>query len=124
MLRFEKVATPLTAATVLVPPSAPPLGLVPRATVTLLVAVVRLPPASRISTLTAGVIDDPAAASDGSTRNASFAGAPTATLKVLDVALESPEAVAESRYPVPALSMLSVLNVARPLDAASVVVPD
>src|SRR5512141_3024084 len=98
MLRFENVATPLTAPTVLVPPRVPPLGFVPMATVTLLEAVVtRLPPASRISTLTAGVMGDPAAASDGWTRNPSFAAAPTVMLKVLEVALARPDAVAESR---------------------------
>src|SRR5512143_1743538 len=125
MLRFEKVATPLTAPTVLVPPRFPPPGFVPMATVTLLVAVVtRLPPASRISTLTAGLMGDPAGASDGWARNPSLAAAPTVMLKVPEVALVSPDAVAESRYPVPALSMLRSLNVARPLEAVSVVVPD
>src|SRR5712691_9156745 len=61
MLRVEKVATPFTAATVVVPASVPPAGLVPIARVTLLVAPVsRAPNWSRISTVTAGVIVAPA----------------------------------------------------------------
>src|SRR2546427_112654 len=44
MLRLEKVATPLTAATVVVPARVPLAGLVPIATVMLVVAVVTVLP--------------------------------------------------------------------------------
>ena len=72
-LKVEKVATPFTVATVTVPNSEAPLGLVPSATVTLVVAVVTvLPDASWIATWTAGAIAAPAAAVPGCTVNASF----------------------------------------------------
>ena len=71
MLRPEKVATPLTALTVVVPLRVPLLGLAPIASVTALVAeVCGLLLASSIVT----VIDemgDPAAVFDGPTVNAS-----------------------------------------------------
>jgi hypothetical protein len=76
-LKFEKVATPLTAATVVVPERVPLAGLVPIATVMLVVAVVTvLPCASWIATCTAGVITPPATAVLGCTVKASFAAAP------------------------------------------------
>src|SRR5438034_3598551 len=57
MLRFAKVATPLTAATVVVPERVPLAGLVPIATVMLVVAVVTaLPWASWTATCIAGVM--------------------------------------------------------------------
>src|SRR2546421_42261 len=68
MLRSGKLATPLTAAWVLVPESAPPPGLVPIAIATVpakLVAV--LPRLSRAVTCTAGVIVAPADAALGCT---------------------------------------------------------
>ena len=90
-----KLATPLTAATVFVPPRVPFFGFVPIATVTLLVALVtRLPPASRISTCTAGVIVAPPVVFEGCTRNPSCAAAPTVMLNDADVAPASPVAVA------------------------------
>src|SRR5438046_9293903 len=77
MLRSEKVATPLTAATVVVPERVPLAGLVPIATVMLVVAVVTvLPWASWTATCTAGVIAAPAAALLGCTVKTSFAAAP------------------------------------------------
>src|SRR5438132_11075709 len=77
MLRLEKVATPLTAATVVVPARVPLAGLVPIATVMLVVAVVTgLPWASWTATCTAGVIAAPAAALLGCTVKTSFAAAP------------------------------------------------
>src|SRR5207248_4630428 len=76
-LKFEKVATPFTAATVLVPVRVPLAGLVPIATVMLVVAVVTvLPCASWIATCTAGVITAPATAVLGDPMKASFAAAP------------------------------------------------
>src|SRR5438034_9777864 len=84
MLRFGKVATPLTAATVVVPARVPLAGLVPIATVMLVVAVVTvLPWASWTATCTAGVIAAPAAAVLGCTVKTSFAAAPTPTLNAL-----------------------------------------
>src|SRR2546422_134337 len=74
MLTFAKVATPLTAATVVVPARVPLAGLVPIATVMLVVAVVTvLPWASWTATCTAGVIAAPATALVGCTMSASFA---------------------------------------------------
>src|SRR5213082_2904722 len=81
MLRFAKVATPLTAATVVVPARVPLAGLVPMATVMLGVAVVTvLPWASWTATCTAGAIAAPAAALLGCTVKTSFAAAPTPML--------------------------------------------
>src|SRR5438034_8705539 len=77
MLRFAKVATPLTGLPIGVPESAPPPGLDPMASVTRLVAVVTTrPDASWIATCTAGVIWAPAVAALGWTRIASFAARP------------------------------------------------
>src|SRR5437762_10526563 len=60
MLRVENVATPATAATVVVPARAPPPGFVPIAAVTLpLNPVAVLPCASWTVTCTAGVIVAP-----------------------------------------------------------------
>src|SRR5207244_2215955 len=74
MLTFAKVATPLTAATVVVPDRVPLAGLVPIATVMLVVAVVTvLPWASWTATRTAGVLAAPATALLGCTVKASFA---------------------------------------------------
>src|SRR5437773_633282 len=68
MLRPGNVATPATAATVLVPDKVPVLGLVPIATVTLPVnPVAVLPLASWAVTWTAGVIAAPATVFVGST---------------------------------------------------------
>src|SRR6266516_515929 len=88
MLKLEKVATPFTAATVAVPNSEAPLGLVPSATVTLVVALVTVfPDASWIATWSAGAIGVPAAALPGCTVKASF----VATL-VVPVGAELPHA--------------------------------
>src|ERR1700722_4037295 len=87
MLKFEKVAMPLTALTVAVPPSVLLPGLLPIEIVTGLVAVVTvLPPASWMVTVTAGVIDVPAAVVEGCTLKASLVTAPAVTLNVVLVA--------------------------------------
>src|SRR2546425_17686 len=97
MLRFAKVATPLTAATVVVPERVPLAGLVPIATVMLVVAVVTvLPWASWTATCTAGVIAAPAAVLLGCTVKTSLAAAPTLMLNALLVAPVRPVAVAVS----------------------------
>src|SRR5437773_7602443 len=95
MLRLEKVATPLTAATVVVPARVPFAGLVPIASVMVVVAVVTvLPWASWTATCTAGVIAAPAAALLGCTVKTTFAAAPTPMLNALLVALRRPAAAA------------------------------
>src|SRR5260370_30766910 len=74
--------------------------------------------------LPAGVIDEPAVALDGCTENTTRAAAPAAMLNGALGTGGKPLAPAVSVYPVPILSMLSVENVATPLTAATVVVPD
>src|SRR5438309_12078886 len=87
MLRFAKVATPLTAATVGVPARVPLAGLVPIATVMLVLAVVTaLPWASWTATCTAGVIAAPATALLGCTVKTSFVAVPTTIFDALLVA--------------------------------------
>src|SRR6266550_2078164 len=77
MLTFAKVATPFTAAAVVVPARVPLPGLVPIATVMLVVAVVTvLPWASWTVACTPGVFTAPAAALLGCTVKTSFAAAP------------------------------------------------
>src|SRR6266576_6902068 len=96
-IRVENVATQFTAATVLVPERVPLAGLVPIATVMLVVAVVTvLPWASWTVTCTAGVFVAPAAALLGCTVKASFAVGPPLTLMLnaLLVAPVRPVAVA------------------------------
>src|SRR5438034_9162063 len=105
MLRSEKVATPLTAATVVVPERVPLAGLVPIATVMLVVAVVTvLPWASWTATCTAGVIAAPAAVLLGCTVKTSFAAAPARAGPAVFVTPEERRAGADSRYPGPAQS--------------------
>src|SRR5436189_144145 len=125
MLRFGKVATPLTAATVVVPERVPLAGLVPIATVMLVVAVVTvLPWASWTATCTAGVIAAPAAALLGCTVKASFAAAPTLMLNAVLVAPVRPVADAASLYPGPALPRLRLALPARRSSDLTVVVPE
>src|SRR3954468_21212332 len=94
MERLENVATPATAATVVVPDSVPPPGLVPIATVMAALELVTvLPNASCTVTRTAGEIATPAVASDGWTVKASFEAAATEMLKAeLLVPVRAPEA--------------------------------
>ena len=123
--RVLNVAVPLTAATVLVPASVP-LGLpalVPMATVTFAVLVVRLPAASRIWTVTAGVMVAVEFALAGWTPNASLAAAPGVMLNELLVEPVTPALAALSVYPLPVLSIDRPEKVATPLTAATVVVP-
>src|SRR5947199_9328193 len=95
MLRFANVATPLTAAPVVVAERVPLAGLVPIATVMLVVAVVTaLRWASWTATCTAGVIAAPATALLGGTAKTSFAAGPTPmlNLQLLLVARARPDA--------------------------------
>src|SRR2546430_15219409 len=81
MLRPEKVATPLTAATGPPPVSVPPPGFVPIARVTLPVNVVAVcPAASCAATCTAGVIAAPAVVLLGGTVNTSWGRVPGVVL--------------------------------------------
>src|SRR5438034_29535 len=124
MVTFAKVATPLTAATVVVPARVRLAGLVPMASVMLVVAVVTgLPWASWTATCMAGEFAAPAAALLGCTVKTSFAAAPTPMLNALLVAPVRPVAVAVSVYPVPTMFRLKVENVATPPAAATVLVP-
>src|SRR6266566_5077032 len=76
MLRFEKLATPFTAAAVVVPDSVPPLGFGARATVIVpLKAASVLPAPSCAATRTAGEIVLPAVVPLGWTVNASCVAA-------------------------------------------------
>src|SRR3954469_20371809 len=90
MDRLENVATPAEAATVAVPDSVPPPGLVPMATVMVAVELVTvLLNWSCTVTCTDGAIATPATASDGWTVKASLFGAAGLMLKPADVAAVS-----------------------------------
>src|SRR5713226_8408288 len=81
MLRFVNVATPATAAALVVPDSVPPPGFVPSATVTVPVKLdTAFPKASRALTTTAGVIAAPAPVVLGCPVNASALAAPATTV--------------------------------------------
>src|SRR5256885_11112964 len=91
MERVENVATPLTAATVAVPDSVPPPGLVPIATVMLAVELGTVfPNASCTVTCTAGAIATPAVALLGCMVKASFDAAAGLMVNAADVAPVSP----------------------------------
>src|SRR2546428_4585661 len=96
MLSPAKVATPATAATVLVPDKVPALGFVPIATVMFPVnPVAVLPLASWAVTSTAGVIAAPAVVVLGSTVNISCVAVPAAMLNAALIVLPAPVAVSE-----------------------------
>src|SRR5512133_3324378 len=125
MDRLENVATPATAVTVVVPDSVPPPGLVPIATVMLAVELVTvLLNASCTVTCTAGEMLAPAVAFAGWTVKASLEAAAGLMLNAAQVAPVSGVDAAVSVYPPPTLSMDRLENVATPLTAATVVVPD
>ena len=85
--RLLKVARPATAATVVVPESVPPAGLVPIAIVTLAVLVVRLLNWSSMRTVTAGLIETPATVLVGCCRKRRWSAAAGVMLTVGDVAI-------------------------------------
>src|ERR1017187_3064505 len=121
-----KSARPATAAFVLVPPSVPPPGFVPMATVTVDVSVVTvLPPASCTVTTGCVVHAVPPVPPVVGVVNASFAAAPSVMLNALLVALVSAPSVAANVYPVPILSIFKALalKLATPATAAFVNVP-
>src|SRR6266550_2179991 len=125
MLSPGNVATPATAAAVLVPVSVPLLGFVPIATVMFPVnpvAVLLL--ASSAVTCTAGVIAAPPFVVLGSTENTNCVAVPAVILNAVLVPVTGPGALAVSVYPVPTLSIDRPVNVATPPAAAWVAVPD
>src|SRR3989442_109609 len=125
MLSPAKVATPATAATVLVPDKVPALGFVPIATVMFPVnPVAVLPLASWAVTSTAGVIAAPAVVVLGRTENTNCVAVPAVILNAVLVPVTGPGALAVTVYPVPTLSIDRPVNVAPPPDAAWVAVPD
>src|SRR5262245_43892011 len=90
MDRVENVATPPTAATVVVPDSVPPPGLVPIGTVMLALELVNvLSNASWTATCTAGLIATPPVAPPGSTVKASLVAAAGLMLNDEEVAPDS-----------------------------------
>src|SRR5438093_1310766 len=95
MDRLERVATPFTAPTVVVPDRAPPPGLVPMATVMLATELVTvLPNASCTVTCTAGEIATPATALLGCTEKVSLEAAAGVMLNPVEVAPVSPAELA------------------------------
>src|SRR2546430_10340661 len=118
MLSVAKLATPATAATVVVPLNVPPAGLLPIASVTLPVnPVATLPKASRAVTSTAGVMVAPAVVLVGCTVNTSW---DAAAGEIVNVRLVTPRSPADEKVrvqPVPTFSMLKFGKVARPRTA-------
>ena len=97
ILRLANVATPLAAATVVVPANAPPPGLLPSATVTLPLKLGSVfPRASCAVTCTAGVIAAAAVALLGCTVNTSLVAPPAVTLNAALVVPVTPVAAAVS----------------------------
>ncbi len=91
----EKVATPPTAAVVVVPPSVLPPGLLPSVTVTLPAKLgTTFPAPSSALTCTAGLIAAPATVVDGCTVNTSWVAVPGVMSKALLVTGAKPEAAA------------------------------
>src|SRR5436190_2042610 len=86
MDRLENVATPLTAATVVVPDSVPPPGFVPTATVMLAVQLVTMFFPSSTLFRSAGEMATPATSSVGWAVNASLAAAAGLMLNADEVA--------------------------------------
>src|SRR5437773_919958 len=122
MLSPEKVATPATAATVLVPDKVPVPGFVPIATVMFPVnPVAVLPFPSWAVIWTDGVMIAPATVLVGSTLKTSAVAVAGVMLNAVLVVLPAPRA--EERRVGKAWSMLSPENVATPPAAAWVSVP-
>src|SRR5207247_6331833 len=123
MLSPEKVATPATAATVLVPDKVPVLGFVPIATVMFPVnPVAVLPLASWAVSWTGGVLASPATVLVGATLKTSAVAVPAVMLNAVLVVLPAPVAVRVS--PVHTSSMHSRGKVATPATAGTDFVPD
>src|SRR5436305_13739304 len=105
MLSPEKVATPATAAMVLVPDKVPVLGFVPIATVMFPVnPLAVLPPASWAVTSTAGVIAVAAVVVLGCTENTSCVAVPAAKSTTALLPGPGPGGLAVSPAPAPSFS--------------------
>ncbi len=119
------MATPATAATVVVPESVAAGSPVPAliASVTFEVALVRLPNWSRIETVTLPS-DPPAAAELGCCAYERWSAAAALIVKALLSAAVRAPSVACSWYPPAALSIERPLKLATPATAATVVVPE
>src|SRR5438034_11587283 len=125
MLRVENVATPLAAATVVVPAKAPPPGFVPIAAVTLpLNPVAVFPCASWTVTCTAGVIVAPAVVLVGCTVNTSWLAGPGVMVNGAEVAPVRLALLAVRSEARRVVSVDRLLNAATPPTAAIVVVPE
>src|SRR5262245_50063715 len=125
MERLEKFATPADAATVVVPDSVPPPGLAPMATVMLALELVTVfPNASCTDTCTAGLMAAPAMALVGCTVNATRVATSGLMAHAAEVAPVSGADAAASVYPAPDRLMERLENVATPLTADTVAVPD
>src|SRR5712691_2620627 len=124
MDRLLKVATPLTTLTFVAPPRTPPLGLVPMATLMVaLLLVTVLPKLSWTVTVTAGLTATVDTALVGCWLNTSRLAAAGLMLKLMLVAPVRPALEAVSVYPLPAVLIDRLLNVATPLTALEVVMP-
>src|SRR2546422_1071137 len=132
MERALKVATPLTALTVLVPLKVPPPGFVPMATVIeAVLPVTTLPFASSTNKVTAGLIETPATVVVGCWPNTSCVAVPAVILKAPLVAEVRPLLVAPVNpvldsfinYPAPAEIYARSLHDALPISALTVLVP-
>src|SRR5439155_23840628 len=120
MLNVENVATPLTAFTLVVPDSVPPLGFVPIATVIRPVYPVTVfPDASRAVTRTDGIVW-PAWVVCGCVVKARFVAGGGGVFEMLHEVLvtpDAPAALADRAEEVPVGLMLNVGNVAKPITA-------
>src|SRR3954453_14762621 len=118
MDRPENVATPFTAATVLVPDNVPPPGFVPIPNVTDDESVVTVLPAASC-TVTFGCCANatPPVEVPGCVENTSFDATPTAMSNGALVAVVRPPLVAVSVYPVPPLSILQPAKASTPATA-------
>src|SRR5207244_7616807 len=124
MLRSKKVATPPTAATGVVPLSAPPPGLAPSAMLTLPVNPgTTFPSASSARTFTAGLLGRPAIVVPGGVPTTSCVAVPAVIVKELLVVELNPARSEERPSPLQSSDQLGWLLVATPPTAAHVVVP-
>src|SRR5713226_6442053 len=99
MLKFEKVATPFTAATPVVPESTPAPGFAPIATVTVPVKLVTtFHNASSALTASAGVIVAPASVLLGGTVNTSWLTGPGVTVTLAVCVTATPLIVADTVF--------------------------
>src|SRR5437763_16182700 len=118
MLKFANVPTPLAAATMVVPRSAPPFELAASASVTSPAnPVATLPSVSNAVTWTGGVSTLSTVATWGGIVKASRAAAAGATANAALVAPRPPGAVATGVYPVAARLMGGVGDVGTPRPA-------